>query len=63
MNVKELIAALQELPQDADVYISEPPPEGWTLNIEREPDASFEINESIRLSDRTRCYPHGRVKL
>ena len=63
MNVRELIAALQTLPQEAEVFVSDGPCEGQTLADERDPFCSFESCGGCFCADGTLCYPHGRVKL
>jgi len=61
VTVRELIEALQKLPQKAEVYISEPVEDA--LNRDTEPDPEFEAHEEYCQADGTKYYPHGRVRL
>ena len=61
MTVAELIAELQKMPQDAEVYIYMDHP--GTIGWDREPSPHFRDESSLFNADRTLVYPRGRVGL
>lgn len=62
MKVAELIAALQQLPPEAEVYVDEPPDDYNVQGSERPPIVALE-RPLITLGDGVSLYPEGRVKL